>query len=595
MNKEGTFELVELTMNRKCCNLVFAIAVATLVGGVMVQSASALSGAIFTTDKNGHLVNGNIYRDKCDVYLDGGPGPHAPASSAALPEGLYFFQVTDPSGKVLLSTDDILDRQFSVNEYGVIEWASTHPTNEDKDGREYDAVVVQLCPFADTPNNGGVYKVWVTRQEDYDWGGSGRHGFIPAFCKTDNFKVGKRPPEQYICVRKFKDCNANGLWDEGEVPLGGWYLWITPPDGPDWVGEEFQTPYTIVAWPGSWTIREMVKDGWMPTGVLVDDIPQDLQDPPTAVVTLGTKDEDHTVAFGNIPAGCVTACKFYDRNFNGQWDDTGPDPEPGIQGVKVILTGSDVLGPIMERTGYTGPGGCVAFCDLLPGTYTVTEIVPTNCNWVPTTDTCATVELACEENAEAAAGFGNIITGCADFDTKGYWHNKNGLAEITESDIAYVNGLAPYSSPSDYFGAGDEPFDGFFTGGSPVAAAYENDKITGGISAGEGTPKAEISHFLVDSNADAELHGHREQLAQQLLAFIFNVRHRVGGGATIYVPGEGWVTTSGIIADAIAAWQSGSPAERVAMAALLDALNNNDAVEYVLDNPPTTCVPVPVY
>lgn len=581
---------MEVTMNRKCLQLAFAVVIVAIVAGVAVQPASALSGAIFTTDKNGHMVNGNIYRNKCDVYLDGGPGPRAPASSAALPEGWYFFQVTDPSGKVLLSTDDIEHRQIYVNHEGVISAASTHPTNPDKDGKEYGAVVVQLCPFNDTPNNGGVYKVWVTRQEDYDEG-SGRHGFIPAFCKTDNFKVGKRLPEQYIHVKKFKDCNANGLWDQGEVELKGWYLKITPPDGPNWpVGDEFRTPYTIVAWPGSWTIREMVKDGWMPTGVLVDGIPQDVQDPPTAVVTLGAKDEVHTVAFGNIPTGCVTACKFYDRNVNGQWD----GPEPGVQGLKVILTGSDVLGPIVEQTGSTGPGGCVSFCDLLPGTYTVTEVVPTNCDWVPTTPAVfEDIVLGCEENGQADVGFGNIITGYADFDTKGYWHNKNGLAEITDADIAHVNGLAPYSKRSDYFGAGDEPFNGLFEDGTTlVEAAYNNEDVA--PIAGAGTAWAEISHFLVDNNADAELHGHREQLAQQLLAFIFNVRHRLGGDAMIYVPGEGWMSTSDIIDAAIAAWDTGSVAERDAIQTLLDALNNNDAVEYVLDDP-GDCAPIPPY
>jgi len=581
-------------MNRRCLRSAFVVVIVAIVAGAAVQPARALSGAIFTTDKNGHMVNGNIYRNKCDVYLDGGPGPKAPPSSAALPRGWYFFQVTDPSGKVLLSTDDIVDRQFRVNEYGVIAEASTHPTNEDKDGKQYGAVVVQLCPYDDTPNNGGVYKVWVTRQKDYDWDGSGRHGFIPAFCKTDNFKVGKRLPEQYIHVKKFKGCNANGLWDEGEKELDEWYLKITPPDGPEWpVGDDFQTPYTIVAWPGKWTIREMVKDGWIPTGVLVDEIPQDLQDPPTAVVTLGTKDEVHTVAFGNIPTGCVTACKFYDRNLNLQWDNRRPDLEPGVQGVKVILTGSNVLGPIAKQIGYTGPSGCVSFCDLLPGTYTVTEVVPTNCAWVPTTDTSATVELACEDDASATVEFGNIITGTANFDTKGYWHNKNGLVEITRADITHVNGLAPYSGPSAYFGAGDEPFDGFFTGGTlEVEAAYNKDDDS--LIWGKGTPQAEISHFLVDNNAHAELHGHREQLAQQLLAFIFNVRHRLGGDAMIYVPGGDWMSTSDIIDAAIAAWQSGSVAERDAIQTLLDALNNNDAVEYVLDDP-GACAPIPPY
>lgn len=68
-------------------------------------TANALSGAIFTTLENGSRVNANIFEAQEDVYLDGGPGQNAPAGAAGLPEGDYYFQVTDPSGKVLLSLD----------------------------------------------------------------------------------------------------------------------------------------------------------------------------------------------------------------------------------------------------------------------------------------------------------------------------------------------------------------------------------------------------------------------------------------------------------------------------------------------------------
>lgn len=85
-----------------------------------------------------------------------------------------------------------------------------------------------------------------------------------------------------------------------------------------------------------------------------------------------------------------------------------------------------------------------------------------------------------------------------------------------------MNGLAPYASPSNYFGAGDEPFDGKFTGGEPVEAAFSGDSAIWMA----GTWQSEVSQFLVDSNGNADLNEHKEQLAQQLLAFIFNTRHR---------------------------------------------------------------------
>jgi hypothetical protein len=73
------------------------------------------TGAIFTTNVNGTMVNGNIYAAKCDVYLDGGPGPNAPQEAAGLPDGDDYFQVTDPSGKVLLSTDPVANRRITVS------------------------------------------------------------------------------------------------------------------------------------------------------------------------------------------------------------------------------------------------------------------------------------------------------------------------------------------------------------------------------------------------------------------------------------------------------------------------------------------------
>src|SRR5690349_15278596 len=76
--------------------------------------AHSPGGAIFTTVVNGSEVNFNIYAAKEDVYLDGGPGPGAPQGAAGLDDDTYVFQVTDPSGKKLLSQDIALCRQFVV-------------------------------------------------------------------------------------------------------------------------------------------------------------------------------------------------------------------------------------------------------------------------------------------------------------------------------------------------------------------------------------------------------------------------------------------------------------------------------------------------
>lgn len=194
---------------------------ASLLGGCQSLSyndaSSELSGAVFTTLPDGSAVNHNIYDSKDDVYLDGGPGLNAPSTSAALPAGDYYFQVTDPSGKVLLSTDAIQARMLTIDENGLVVSASAHVTGIDAD---HDAVTVQLMPYLDTPNNGGEYKVWITPVAEYTGvdGRGAKHGFVPRHSKTDNFKVRELvveppPPPAPYC--------GDGHVDDGEACDGG--------------------------------------------------------------------------------------------------------------------------------------------------------------------------------------------------------------------------------------------------------------------------------------------------------------------------------------------------------------------------------------
>src|SRR5574341_2295405 len=187
--------------------LTALIAVSAAAGAL----AHAPSGAIFTTTFDGSEVDDNIYAAKTDVYLDGGPGPGAPQGAAGLDDGVYVFQVTDPSGKTLLSQDAAKCREFVVAGGIITSVVATggcpHVTGVDID---HNAITVQLMPYADTPNPGGEYKAWVVREDDFlagcaalgaangldvvDCGKApgNLHGFIPRHTKTDNFKVGKQ-------------------------------------------------------------------------------------------------------------------------------------------------------------------------------------------------------------------------------------------------------------------------------------------------------------------------------------------------------------------------------------------------------------------
>jgi cysteine-rich repeat protein len=168
-----------------------------------MTTSAAITGAVFTSTETGDRVNANLYDAKEDVYLDGGPGPNAPSSSAALDEGDYYFMVTDPSGKDLLSTDPIACRGFHVGEDGFITAVTPaggceHATGIDEDYGDDGAITVQLMPYLDTTNEGGEYKVWIILQDDYD-ATKGKHGFRPRYSKTDNFKVRESEPEPEPC------------------------------------------------------------------------------------------------------------------------------------------------------------------------------------------------------------------------------------------------------------------------------------------------------------------------------------------------------------------------------------------------------------
>ena len=275
--------------------------VASFAFGLTSLSAEPLSGAIFTTDMNGTRVNQNTFPNKCDVYLDGGPGINAPQDAAGLPDGDYYFQVTDPSGKTLLSTDAVANRQFHVSG-GIItglSGAGSHNMGNDTD--HPPARTIQLCEFLDTPNPGGVYKAWVTPIGDFvgdptkvdsPCGHGCFHGFVPAASKTDNFKVKGGAPEVCLIVNKV----LNGTW------VGGWEYTITDPIGTIIQGPLFTaltkdcTVFNLE--PGTYLVVENTA-GSTPTANFVDG--KFLSNPDdTIVLKIGQRDTgSHEIIFYN--------------------------------------------------------------------------------------------------------------------------------------------------------------------------------------------------------------------------------------------------------------------------------------------------------
>ncbi|GCD88348.1 hypothetical protein [Nocardioides sp. LS1] len=182
-------------MIRKILSVISVCALAvglSLAAAVAAPPLVQLSGAIFTSDASGVPVNLNHYADKRDVYLNGGPGINAPADAAGLPPGVYAFQVTSPSGKALLSTDPVECRRVTIGANGLFQDVAPstpcgHVTGIDG---EHGGITVQLYPYDDTPNPGGVYKVWLTPYDALDCKAAGnKHCFVPGNSKTDNYKV----------------------------------------------------------------------------------------------------------------------------------------------------------------------------------------------------------------------------------------------------------------------------------------------------------------------------------------------------------------------------------------------------------------------
>jgi hypothetical protein len=158
-----------------------------LLFGTWVTIAGAqVTGAIFTTYSDGSFVNANVYNSEFDPFLNGGPRPNAPCSAAGLPNGDYYFQITDPSGSVLLSGYGISNGVVHVSNGVISSYTGTHSTSLGQCGD----VTVQLYPFSPTRNPGGEYKVWMTRVENYDeLDLRSSFGFLSRYSKTDNFKV----------------------------------------------------------------------------------------------------------------------------------------------------------------------------------------------------------------------------------------------------------------------------------------------------------------------------------------------------------------------------------------------------------------------
>lgn len=266
------------------------VLVAVIITAVAL-TAPPLTGAIFTTDSSCGGTDLNIYASKDDVYLNG--GPHN-GSSAGLPDGEYYVQVTEPDGTLLGTSVGTNDETPVVVTGGVFDACYKLMAIVRTAGNP-GPFPVAPNGFENTSNPGGEYKVWVSRVID----------FANNETKTDNFKVANNPPPPArLNVIKYYDTDTDGTLDAGEVEITGWEVKVGAQSSFPITSEIKFTPVSIIVDPGCYTAQEGDATGWIHTTDKIDS---------KAVATGGTA----TISFGNVclgPGGGLTLGFWSNKN-----------------------------------------------------------------------------------------------------------------------------------------------------------------------------------------------------------------------------------------------------------------------------------------
>ncbi|NLE59074.1 MAG: hypothetical protein GX616_11980, partial [Planctomycetes bacterium] len=183
-----------------------------------------------------------------------------------------------------------------------------------------------------------------------------------AFCFKETIGPSCQMPSFYgIAGQKWHDVNGNGSPDNGESFLPGWTIQLQHPTGAisTTVTGDFGY-YAFSGLPaGAYTVTEVLQSGWYQTypagGKHVIVLPQDETGDGIA------SDKD----FGNHQLGSLNVTKVVD------WGEVTPDTG---QTFEICVAGPSFSEPNCQIADYDG--GTLAWTDLIPGQYTVTETNP---------------------------------------------------------------------------------------------------------------------------------------------------------------------------------------------------------------------------
>jgi len=200
--------------------------------------------------------------------------------------------------------------------------------------------------------------------------------------------------------------------------------------------------------------------------------------------------------------------KFYDANANGILDGT----EGFLTGWKFNITDGiniDRFTPIAVV--------------VLPDTYTVTEYMPTQTNWINTNPGGGTLaqSIAILNGQDKTLDFGNVCLGAGGGMTLGFWSNKNGLALVNTPQLCALRALNLRNANG--------------TDWDPTNVTADVCLGTASLNANQlRDARNSLNAFLLSANAT----NMANMLSAQLAAMKLNVlTGKVSGSALIYAPG----------------------------------------------------------
>ena len=160
---------------------------------------------------------------------------------------------------------------------------------------------------------------------------------------------------------KYLDLNQNGTYDNGDTPLANWTIDLTTSSGP--VGTQITDANGFFQFiglvPGQYTISEVLQPGYLNTSAKTQNVTLTSGEVLNVTNTFGV--------FGNIQLASIQGIKYLDVNLNGTYDN-GDTP---LANWTINLTNSS--GPV--DTQITDANGFFQFTSLVPGQYTISEVV----------------------------------------------------------------------------------------------------------------------------------------------------------------------------------------------------------------------------